>query len=269
MNKQRIGEVLIELRKQRPLVQAITNYVTINDCANILLSIGASPAMCEAQDEVAEFVAVAGALYLNLGTLTAEQKEAMTIASSVASELGKPIVLDPVAAGGISRKTDFAKLLLEKNKISILKGNTGEIKSLAGFEAGIRGVDSTDDGENVIEACSKLAREYNTVVVASGQIDTISDGQRVVQVHNGHPALTMITGAGCMLGALTAATAAVEKDFFLAAVAAATIMAMAGEMAGAGMEENILPGTFRVRLFDSIFKITEQDIVKAGKLAWL
>ncbi len=269
MNNQRIAMVLTELRKQRPLVQAITNYVTINDCANILLSLGASPAMCEASDEVEEFVAVAGALYLNLGTLTAEQKEAMLIAAKAAARLGKPVVLDPVAVGAISRKTEFTNLLLEKSSISIIKGNIGEIKSLAGFDGSVRGVDSTDDGENVIEACTKLAREYNTVVVATGMIDTISDGKQVVQVYNGHPALTMITGAGCMLGALTAAAAAVEKDCFLAACAAAAIMGIAGEMAAVGMGDDILPGTFRTRLIDSIYQISEQDIVKAGKLTWL
>lgn len=269
MNNQRIAQVLTELRQQRPLVQAITNYVTINDCANILLSLGASPAMCEARDEVEEFAAIAGALYLNLGTLTAEQKAAMLLAAEAAARLNKPVVLDPVAAGAISTKIGFSRQLLVNNRISIIKGNIGEIKSLAGFHGNIRGVDSTDEGENIIEACSSLAEEYNTVVVASGPIDTISDGKQVVQIHNGHPALTLITGAGCMLGALAAATAAVEKDTFLAAVAAAAIMGIAGEMAAAGMNDNVLPGTYRMRLMDSIHQIDEQDIVKAGKLTWI
>lgn len=269
MNKQIIADVLTELRKQRPLVQAITNYVTINDCANILLSWGASPAMCEARDEVGEFAAAAGALYLNTGTLTAEQKESMLIAAAAASKHGTPVVLDPVGAGGIRQKKDFVRLLLAHYKVAIVKGNAGEIKNLAGFAGKVRGVDSTDDGANIIEACSQLAEEYNTVVVATGIIDTISDGQRVVQIHNGHPALTMVSGTGCMLGAMTAAAAAVEKDNFLAACTAVVSMGIVGEMAADGMDNTILPGTFRTRLFDCMYQISEQDIIKAGKLTWL
>lgn len=269
MSNQVVAGIVTEVRKQKPLVQAITNYVTINDCANVLISLGASPAMCEARDEVEEFVAIAGALYLNIGTLTAEQKEAMMIAAATASKLGTPVVLDPVGIGSISRKQAFVNQLLSQHKIAVIKGNAGEIKSLAGFAGGIRGVDSTDDGTHVIEACSRLAEEYNTVVVATGMIDTISDGKRVVQVHNGHSALTMVSGTGCMLGAMTAATAAVERDFFLAACAAVVVMGVAGEMAASGMGEIILPGTFRNRLMDCIYQISEKDIIKAGKLTWL
>lgn len=268
MNQDIFAGILTELRKQRPLVQAITNYVTINDCANILLCLGASPAMCEARDEVEEFAAVAGALYLNIGTLTAEQKEAMMIAAATASKLGTPMVLDPVAVGGIRRKSEFVNRLLAQNKVAIIKGNTGEIKSMAGFDGEVRGVDSTDDGANIIEACARLAEEYRTVVVATGVIDTISDGNRVVQIHNGHPALTMVTGTGCMLGAMTAAAAAVEKDYFLAACTAVLAMGIAGEMAAYGMDKMVLPGTYRVRLFDSIYQLTEEDIIKKGKLTW-
>lgn len=268
MNIQTIANVLNEIRKQHPLVQAITNYVTVNDCANILLSLGAAPAMVEARDEAEEFAALAGALYLNLGTLTAEQKDAMLAAAPAASRLGKPVVLDPVALGAVSRKSEVTRALLDNSQISIIKGNTGEIKSLAGFDGSVRGVDSADNGENIVEACSQLAREYKTVVVASGIIDTVSDGQRTAQIYNGHPALTMITGTGCMLGAITAAAAAVEKDYFMASCAAVLIMGIAGEMAAAGLDK-VLPGTYRARLLDSIFAISEQDIEKAGRLTWL
>lgn len=269
MNIKILAGILTELRRKRPLVQAITNYVTINDCANILLSLGASPAMCEARDEVEEFAAVADALYLNIGTLTAEQKEAMPIAAASASQSGKPVVLDPVAVGGIRRKNEFIHKLLAQHKVAVIKGNTGEIKSMAGFDGEVRGVDSADDGANIIEACVQLAKEYDTVVAATGIIDTISDGKRVVQVHNGHPGLTMITGTGCMLGAMTAAAAAAEKDFFLAACTAVLVMGIAGETAALGMENRVLPGTYRARLFDSIYQLSEADLIKAGRLTWL
>lgn len=268
MNTEILAGIFTELRSKRPLVQAITNYVTINDCANILLSLGASPAMCEARDEVEEFAAVADAVYLNIGTLTAEQKEAMLIAAASAARAGKPVVLDPVAVGGIRRKSEFINQLLTAHKAAIIKGNTGEIKSMAGFDGEVRGVDSADDGANIIEACIKLAREYDTVAVATGMIDTISDGTRTVQIQNGHPGLTMITGTGCMLGAMTAAAAAVEKDFFQAACTAVLAMGIAGEMAALGMDQ-ILPGTYRARLFDSIYQLSEEDFIKAGKLTWI
>ncbi|MGE5415855.1 MAG: hydroxyethylthiazole kinase [Acidobacteriota bacterium] len=264
----KLAKIITHVRAQRPLIQAITNYVTINDCANALLSFGASPAMCEASEEVEEFAGVANAVYLNIGTLITEQREAMVKAARIASFKGTPIVLDPVAAGGISGKTDYARVLLEKQKISIVKGNSGEIKALAGFAGNVRGVDSADDGENIIEACKELANKYETVAVATGETDTISDGTRVVQIQHGHPLLTRVTGTGCMLGAVAAATAAVEGDFFLAAASAVLAFNLASEIA-AGHGIDMGPGTFRVRLMDSMHYITEQDIINAGKVTWL
>jgi hydroxyethylthiazole kinase len=264
-----IADIINRVRTDRPLVQAITNYVTINDCANILLGFGASPAMCEAREEVEEFAPVVNALYLNLGTLTAEQRDAMPKAAHAASGAGIPIIIDPVGAGGIKGRDDFVRSLLESSNISIVKGNLGEIKALAGLAAGIRGVDSTDDGENAVEACRALAGQYHTVVAATGEIDTISDGTRVVQIRNGHALLTRITGAGCMAGALASATAAVETDSLLAAVAALASMGVAAEMAADGPGQYMGPGTFRIRLFDSIYNLQAQDVSRAGKITWL
>ncbi|MGE5405949.1 MAG: hydroxyethylthiazole kinase, partial [Candidatus Saccharibacteria bacterium] len=165
-------------------------------------------------------------------------------------------------------KTDYARILLEKHKISIVKGNSGEIKALAGFAGNVRGVDSADDGENIIEACKELANKYKTVAVATGETDTISDGTRVVQIQHGHPMLTRVTGTGCMLGAVTAATAAVESDYFMAAAAAVLAFNVASEMA-AGRAAEIGPGTFRVRLMDTMYYLDEQDIINAGRITWL
>lgn len=264
----KIAKVLKDVRKKTPLVQAITNYVTINDCANILLCFGASPAMCEAKSEVEQFVSLVSALYINLGTLTAEQKDATIFAAKKASELKIPIVLDPVACGAITRKMDVITELFEVANISVIKGNIGEIKFLAGFAGKVRGVDSVDDGDDAIEACKSLAKKYNTVVAATGKIDIITDGNRTCIIENGSSMLTMITGAGCMVGALTAAAAGACEDRFVSTAAAIMAMGLAGEMAATSLQK-VLPGTFRMRLFDYIYNMTEDDIMKGGKIKCL
>lgn len=264
----KIAKTIKTVREKTPLVQAITNYVTINDCANILLCFGASPAMCEAKAEVEDFVGLISALYINIGTLNEEQKEAAILAARKASALNKPIVLDPVACGAIPRKMDVIKELLESAKISVIKGNIGEIKFLAGCAGKVRGVDSVDDGQGAVEACKLLARQYNTVVAATGETDMITDGERTCLIHNGTPMLTMITGAGCMAGALTAAAAGVSEDSFVSSAAALMAMSMAGEMAANSLKK-VLPGTFRMRLFDYLYNLTEDDILKGGKIACL
>lgn len=264
----KIADTLKEVREKTPLVQAITNYVTINDCANILLSFGASPAMCEAKKEVEQFVRMVSALYINLGTLTEEQKDAAILAAKEATRLNKPIVLDPVACGAITRKIEVINELFEVSKISVIKGNIGEIKFLAGCEGKVRGVDSIDDGTGVVEACKKLAKRYDTVVAATGKTDIITDGNRVCLIDNGTPMLSLITGAGCMVGALTAATAGVCQDKFISSAASVMTMGLAGEMAAKSIGQE-LPGTFRVKLIDYIHIMTEEDIMKGGKVTCL
>lgn len=264
----KIAEIIQTVREKTPLVQAVTNYVTINDCANILLCFGASPAMVEVREEMEEFVPIISALYINTGTLTKEQEEASLLAVKIAAEHNKPVVLDPVACGVLSRKMTFIQKLFELGKISVIKGNTGEIKALAGYSGKVRGVDSIDDGEGAVEACRQLAGKTGAVVVATGKTDIVTDGARTCLINNGTPLLTLITGAGCMAGALTAATAGVVSDPFIAGAAAITAMGLAGEMA-AGSMEKALPGTFRVKLMDSIYSLTREDVLKCGKISCL
>lgn len=258
-----MADNLKTIRNRTPLVQAITNYVTINDVANILLCFGASPAMCEAKTEVEEFVALISSLYINLGTLTEEQGEASILAVKRAAELNKPVVLDPVACGAISRKTAIVEELFACGNITVLKGNMGEIKSLAGYQGKMRGVDSIDDGEGAIEACRSLAARYNTIVVATGPTDIITDGAKTCLVENGTSMLTLVTGSGCMAGALAAAAVGACDDKFSATCAALMAMGLAGEMA-AGTLPRELPGTFRVKLFDTLYNLNETDILKGG-----
>lgn len=265
---EQISACLRAVKEKTPLVQAITNYVTINDCANILLCFGASPAMVEAQTEAEEFVGLASSLYINLGTLTGEQEEAALLAARRAGELKKPVILDPVACGAISHKTSFIERLFDCGPVTVIKGNMGEIKSLAGFHGKVRGVDSIDDGGDAIEACQSLARKYNTIVAATGATDIISDGKRTCLVQNGTPLLTMITGAGCMVGALAAAAVGAGDDALVASTAAIMAFGRAGEKAAQSLPA-VLPGTFRVKLFDSVYALTEDDILKGGKLQCL
>jgi hydroxyethylthiazole kinase len=228
----------------------------------------ALPILCESKEEVEEFVSLISALYINIGTLTKEQEEASVLAVKKAAELGKPVVIDPVACGAISRKTVVVQKLLECGKISVIKGNTGEIKALAGYSGKMRGVDSIDDGDGLVDACKSLAKRYKTIVAATGKTDVITDGERSCFIGNGTSMLTLVTGAGCMAGALTAATAGVGKDKFVTTAAALTVMALAGEMA-ANTLERTLPGTFKVRLFDCIYSMTAGDVLKGGKIRCL
>ncbi|ACV62528.1 hydroxyethylthiazole kinase [Desulfofarcimen acetoxidans DSM 771] len=262
--------VIQQVREKKPLVHAITNYVTVNDCANILLGFGASPAMVEIIEEVEGFTAIAQSLYINIGTLAGEQKSSILLAAARASELHIPVVIDPVGVGAIPSRADYVLNLLKNYNISIVKGNLGEIKVLAGLDASVRGVDSIDDGAGAVDACRTLAEKYNTVVVASGVQDIISDGKRVALVDNGTSLLSLITGSGCMLGALAAAAAAVEKEDFLKAAATAVLaMGLSGETAAGLLSGEVLPGTFRIKLFDQIYSLSEQVILEKGKLSWL
>lgn len=262
----KVCNVLSKVKENTPLVHALTNYVTINDCANILLAYGASPAMAEAYDETYDFAKISSAIYINIGTLTKEQEQAMLMAVLSAKNNNVPVVLDPVACGAIKRKIDFIQRVFEIGKVDIIKGNLGEIKYLAGYEAKTRGVDSIDDGSNSVEACIALARKHNCVVVATGVQDIITDGERTAIIENGTSLLTLVTGAGCMVGALTAATAAVEEDKFIAAVASVLSMNLAGEHAA---KEVTAPGSFKVRLIDEIYLLKEDDLQKEGKVQWI
>lgn len=264
----KIVSALQSVRDNTPLVQCITNTVTVNDCANILVCCGASPAMCDVGAEVEEFAGFVSSLYINLGTLTEEQRVAAVLAANKCTELRKPIVLDPVACSVISRRMDVSRQLLENAKITVVKGNIAEIKSLAGFKTMARGVDSLDEGDDAVEVCVNLARKYKTVVAATGKTDIITDGERTCLIRNGTPMLSMVIGTGCMVGALVAAFAGVVEDKWIASAAAVMLMGLAGEMAASSLEK-MLPSSFRVRMFDCVYTLTAEDILKGGRVECL
>lgn len=264
-NMNKLCSVLTEVRKKIPLVQCITNHVTINDCANILLAYGASPAMCEAYDEVFDFVKIAQALYINLGTLNKEQETSVILAAESAKIHNTPVILDPVACAAIPRKINVINRIFQVGKVDVIKGNIGEINFLAGRSSKVRGVDSLDSSEGALDSCKILAQKYNCTVAATGENDFITDGKSSAIINNNTPMLTKITGAGCMLGALCGATAGCSEDKFIATTAAILSMNIAAEGA---FKEAKAPGSFRIKLIDYIYDLTEDKLRKGGKIIW-
>jgi hydroxyethylthiazole kinase len=239
---------LARLRERAPLTHCLTNAVVQNFTANVLLAAGAAPAMVPAAEEAGDFARVADALLVNVGTVTTPEAEAMRIAVRAAGEAATPWVLDPVAVGALPLRTGLAGELVALSP-AIVRGNPSEILALAGAAGGGRGVDSTAGVEEAVDAAGELARRTGAVVAVSGVIDHVTDGRTVVEVPGGDVLLTKVTGAGCALGALMAAFAAVSATPLDAAVAASRLMARAAERAAAVAHG---PGSFAVALLDAL-----------------
>jgi hydroxyethylthiazole kinase len=242
-----VWRTLAAVRSARPLVHNITNYVVMNSTANALLALGASPAMVHAAEEVEDFVDLAQALVINIGTLSPAWVAAMKLAVARAAASGKPWVLDPVGAGATPYRSAVAGDLALR-KPAVLRGNASEILSLARAAASAtRGVDSTDAPEAALAVARNLARQIGTVVAVTGAIDYVTDGERVASCHNGHPLMARVTGMGCTATALVAACLAVEPDRLTAALHALAMLGVAGELAA---ERASGPGTLQVHLYD-------------------
>ena len=261
-----IAELLGRLRKERPLLHHITNFVVMNDTANVTLHLGALPVMAHAKEEVAEMVGMAGALVLNPGTLTPRWVDSMLIAGKSANELGIPIVLDPVGAGATSLRTESNLRLLEELDIAVLRGNPGEIAALAGIGGKVRGVESVEELRDPLEVGRRMAIRFKTTVAITGKRDIISDGKRAMAVDNGHIMLKTITGTGCMATTAIAAFAAVERDYLLAATAGLVCFGLAAELAAAKAEG---PGSFKVALFDSLYNLSADQVLEGAKAFFL
>jgi hydroxyethylthiazole kinase len=244
------GETLRLLRKRRPLVHQITNYVVMNETANVTLALGALPVMAHAREEVEEMVALAGALVLNIGTLSPHWVEAMLVAGRAANERGVPVVLDPVGAGATSYRTETARRLLDEVKIAVLRGNQGEVATLVGMQAEVRGVESIEVGGEAADLARAAARNLGIVVSVTGPVDHISDGERVLAVANGHELLAAVSGTGCMSTAITGSFLAVKPQAALeAASEALAAFGVAGEDAARDAKG---PGTFHAGLYDAL-----------------
>lgn len=257
---ERIAELRERVRQQRPLIHHITNFVVMNDTANVTLHIGGLPVMAHDREEVAEMVAMAGALVLNVGTLSPDWIEAMLIAGKRANELGIPIVLDPVGAGATSLRTASNRRLLEELRVAVVRGNSGEIGALAGMGGVVKGVEAVVAADDPVAAAQKLAHQYQTVVAITGKRDIVTDGSRVLAVDNGHEWLTTLTGTGCSATTVVAAFAAVERDYVLAAAAGLACFGLAAELAAPQAHG---PTSFKVAFYDAIYHLSAEQI-RAG-----
>jgi len=253
----RIAGVLAAIRGRRPLIHNITNYVVMNNTANALLAVGASPAMVHAAEEVAEFAAISSALVVNIGTLSAPWVASMKAAVEAAAARGIPWALDPVGVGA-TRFRDQTAADLARRKPSAIRGNASEIMALAGLAgAGTRGVDSTQGSDAALDAARRLARETGAVVAVTGAVDHVTDGEALVSIANGHAMMARVTGLGCTATALVGAALAVEEDRLLACAAGLAFLGIAGEIAAARSPG---PGSLQVHLLDALHLLDGSEL---------
>lgn len=254
---------LESVRAARPLVHNITNYVVMNVTANALLACGAAPVMAHAREEVEEMVAVAGALVLNIGTLSPPWVDAMAQAGRAANHRGIPVVLDPVGSGVTRLRTEAARRLTREVRIAVLRGNASEVFSLVRAGAGGKGVDAAHGVEQVAGEATRLADELGTTVAITGAVDLVTDGRRVCRIHNGHPLMARVTGTGCTATALIGAFLPVSPDAYEAAVGALTFFGVAGETAARGAAG---PGSFQVALLDALSSVDGAELAALARI---
>ncbi|WP_372378708.1 hydroxyethylthiazole kinase [Vibrio natriegens] len=255
-----ITQALAAVRQQKPLVVNITNYVVMNNTANALLAIGASPIMAHSKQEMAEMMSFSGALVINIGTLDSEWIPRMIFAVEQANANGKVVVLDPVGCGASTLRTETSRQIARLADKLIIRGNASEIIALAGEQAQSKGVDSLDSSDAALGAAEFLVAEYGANVVISGETDYIVTKSQTVTLGNGHEMMPYVTGMGCTLSALTGAFAAVGDETGLAAAA---VLGVAGEIAA---EQARGPGSLQLTLLDELYQLDEQTLAKRLKL---
>ena len=254
---------LSAIRAQAPLIHNITNYVVMNNTANALLALGASPVMAHAVEEVVELVQHSRALVINIGTLSADWITAMAAAARAAAERQIPIVLDPVGCGATAYRAKTAIALIEAARPTVIRGNASEIRALVRCSGGSKGVDSQHAPEEVLDEAVTLAQTLGCVVSVSGPTDIVVTGERTAHVGNGDPLMSRVTGMGCTASAVTGAFLAVAEDAFEAAVAAMVTMGVAGELAAVRASG---PGSFQMHFLDVLHGLREAELELLARL---
>lgn len=230
--KNKLSRILEEVKKQKPLVHHITNYVTVNDCANMVLALGGSPVMADDPKEVEEMVSIASALVLNIGTLNERTMESFILAGKKANERNIPVIVDPVGVGATSLRNLTVDRILKEVRLSVLRGNMSEIKNIYGIESQTKGVDSVDSSlDGGKEIAMELAKRLACTVAITGAVDIVSNGDKTYAINNGHKMLSSITGTGCMTSSLIGVCCGVEKESIYGALGGIMIMGIAGEKA--------------------------------------
>ena len=261
------------LRSRSPLIHNITNYVTVNDCANMVLACGASPIMADDAAEVEDITTICGGLNINIGTLNSRTIESMLKAGKKANALGHPVVLDPVGAGASQLRTDTANRLLREVKFTVIRGNISEMRTLAVGSGTTKGVDA-DASDKITEETldravafvKSFAARTGAVIAVTGAIDIVADGQRAFCIRNGHPMMSAVTGTGCQLSALTAAFCAANPDKPLEAAAAAVCaMGLAGEVAHSRLTKLDGSATYRNYIIDAIYNMTPEQLEEGAR----
>lgn len=250
------AELLTALRAKVPLVHNMTNYVTVNDVANAVLAIGASPIMADDLAEVQDIAGISSALVLNIGTLNSRTVESMLAAGKKANECGIPVILDPVGAGASPLRNETTRRILNEVKLAVLRGNLSEVSFVAGLAVSTKGVDSSeaDAGNDPAVVAKAAAKKLGCVVAVTGAVDVITDGTRVVKIANGHPMLSKVTGTGCMTTALVGACAGAGTDYLTAGALGVAAMGIAGELAfeAAGVKGT---GSFHIAIIDALSRL--------------
>jgi len=260
---EKAAENLTAVRNTKPLIHNITNFVVMNFTANTLLAMGASPVMAHAENEVESMASFAGALVLNIGTLTDSWVNSMIKAGRTATRLNIPIILDPVGSGATSLRTDSAKRIIGETNVSVIRGNASEILSLRDDNSVTKGVDSLHSVDEAEETAKILAAELGTTLAITGPIDLVTDGKKTLRIANGHPMMPNITGTGCAATASIGAFAAVNKNMVSAAASALAFFGLAGELAGRNAKG---PGSFMIELQDALYNLSAADLKSGSKI---
>jgi hydroxyethylthiazole kinase len=256
-------DLLDRVRQQKPVMHHLTNWVTIYDCAQVVKTLGASPVMAHAQEEVAEMAQIASALVLNIGTLTVDFVAAMKLAAQSANRKGIPVVLDVCGAGATAMRDRKSLELLNEVRINVIKGNASEVARISGESVKTLGVDATEVSGDLVLLAEKLAAERKATVVITGKVDIATNGRQTHLVKNGHPLMTRVVGTGCMATSVIGAFAAVEADLSLAAACALACYEIAAELAA---EKASGPASFKERLFDCLYNLDRETVDRMQRI---
>jgi len=270
----KIIKLLKDLKEKTPLVHHITNYVTVNDCANITLAIGGSPVMADDINEVRAMVSLASSLVINIGTLNSRTVESMIEAGKMANKLNIPVILDPVGAGATTYRTETCKRIISEVKLAVIRGNLSEIKTVYGIESKTKGVDSSemisvnsDEFSKEKEMAKALANKLDTVIAITGEVDLITDGKILYCVENGHKIMSKVTGTGCMCTSIIGSYLGAGDNNLIATLAGIVSMGIAGETAFESLDKDSEGiGTFKVKMIDAIYNLSEAKMNKRSKI---